>query len=61
MRVENSKTGKKSNDELLAELRGLDNPLEPKISSAQEAKIRARIARELNDYHKPIFISINNK
>jgi hypothetical protein len=61
MRIENSKNDKKSNDEVLAELRGLDNPLEPKISSSQEAKIKARIARELNDYHKPIFISINNK
>lgn len=61
MKIENLRLFKKNNDASLAELRGDGSSINPKVTRAQEAETQARIIRENNDFHKPVFISINNK
>ena len=61
MKFDNEKNNKRSNNEILLEFRGTAFRYELRLSSAELAEINRRIVREINDFHKPIFIARNNK
>lgn len=61
MKIEKQKDRKTTDAEILARFNGTFFPLKPLFNSSDLAKIKGRIVRQKNDYHKPIFISINNK
>lgn len=61
MKFEFEKSDKKSNDEFLAQLRGSTFCYLHVPTNAEQAETQRRIIREINDFHKPVFIARNNK
>lgn len=55
------KTNKQINKEALDKLKNNNCCYCPKIDNSLLAKIQGRIARENNNFHRPIFNAINNK
>lgn len=61
MKLDSEKNDRKSNGELLAQLKGSNLCYLNVPTNSEQAETQRRIKRAINDFHKPIFIAINNK